>query len=56
MRIKLPSGKNVPKKYLSQYKNHVLNIKNKIYLATLSKENKNSLAFSKIKDNKNKIN
>ena len=56
MRIKLPSGKNVPKKYLSQYKNHVLNIKSKIYLATLSKENKNSLAFSKIKDNKNKIN
>ena len=56
MRIKLPSGKNVPKRYLSQYKNHVLNIKSKIYLATLSKENKNSLAFSKIKDNKNKIN
>ena len=56
MRIKLPSGKNVPKRYLSQYKNHVLNIKSKVYLATLSKENKNSLAFSKVKYNKNKIN
>ena len=38
MRIKLPSGKNVPKGDLSRYKKHVLNIKNKIYVATLSKK------------------
>ena len=48
MRIKLPSGKNVPKGDLSRYKKHVLNIKNKIYVATLSSKDSNSLAFSTI--------
>ena len=56
MRIKLPSGKNVPKTDLSRHKKHVLNIKNKIYLATLSKINNNSLALSKTKNHSNKFN
>ena len=56
MRIKLPSGKNVPKGDLSRYKKHVLNIKNKIYVATLSRKDSNSLAFSTINNKKNKVN
>jgi Membrane proteins related to metalloendopeptidases len=56
MRIKLPSGKNVPKGDLSRYKKHVLNIKNKIYVATLSRKDSNPLAFSTINNKKNKVN
>ena len=56
MRIKLPSGINVTKWDLSRYKKHVLNIKNKIYVATLSRKDSNSLAFSTINKKKNKVN
>ena len=51
MKVKLPSGKNIPKGEMENFKQHVINIKNKIYIASHQKELHNSLAFSSIENN-----
>ena len=51
MKIKLPSGKNIPKSEMETFKHHVTNIKKNIYIASQQKKIPNSLAFSKIKKN-----
>ena len=51
MKIKLPSGKNIPKGELKNFKHHVVNIKKNIYIASQQKSSPNSFAFSEIKNN-----
>ena len=51
MKIKLPSGKNIPKSELEIFKSHVIKIKKNIYIASQKNSHSNPLAFSKIKNN-----
>ena len=55
MKIRLPSGKNIPKKEFLNFKKHINKIKKNIYLISKSKNKSNSLALLEKRNNISKM-